>query len=265
MAVLHHPEPAGWPADATHDQLVGTWRLWQRKGGHRTSTDDLLTAWLAVHLARDHGADPPLRYADIGCGIGSVMLMTAHALRPDLTRGFEAQPQSVTMARRSVAELPDRLDIEVVESDLRELDAEAFGPFDLITGSPPYLPVGTGVMSPDPQRRACRFELRGGVEDYCATAARLLTSDGRFVLVFQTEWDARVLAAAASAGLRLEVRADVRTRAGDDRPFLSVYAFRAAASGVDGGARVIEFATRGADGAITPEYLAARQELGFSR
>lgn len=245
-----------WPADASSDALVGSWRIWQRRRGHRTSTDDLLTAWLAVATA----GGPVSRYADIGCGIGSVLLMTAHALRPGVCVGVEAQPQSVAMARRTVAELPDAPPIAIVEGDLRDVDPEQLGgPFDLVTGSPPYLPMSTGIVSPDPQRAACRFELRGGVEGYCEAAARLLTPSGGFCLVFQTTWDERVLAAGRAAGLHLTHRADVRTRATQAAPFLSVYRFGRHATDVT----AIELAVRDAEGGITPEYAVARALLGL--
>jgi hypothetical protein len=43
--------------------------------------------------------------------------------------------------------------------------------FDLILGSPPYFPPGSGVVGDNPQKVACRFELRGDIADYCATTA----------------------------------------------------------------------------------------------
>ena len=32
-------EPTGWPEDARRDRLIGDWYIYQRTGGHRTSTD----------------------------------------------------------------------------------------------------------------------------------------------------------------------------------------------------------------------------------
>lgn len=247
-----------WPNDAVHDRLAEGWNLWQRKGGHRTSTDDLVTAWLATVSWRAHAAEPPTRYLDIGCGIGSVLLMTARALRPELCVGVEAQAQSAKMARATVAALPDPPPIGIVHGDLRDAQPEALGgTFPLITGSPPYLPEGTGVVSPDPQRAACRFELRGGVEAYCAAAARLLSPDGMFCLVFQTEWDERVLAAGAAAGLHLRSRADIRTRTDRPAPFLSVYRFTRTPGPLD----ERTFATRNADGSLTDAYTNVRAAL----
>ncbi|MBW2376977.1 MAG: hypothetical protein JRF55_13495 [Deltaproteobacteria bacterium] len=86
-----------WPEDAGRDRLIGDWHIYQRTGGHRTSTDDLITAWYAVH----RNPDPPERYLDLGCGVGSVLLMVSHKLRPKIVLGVEAQAQSLMMARRA--------------------------------------------------------------------------------------------------------------------------------------------------------------------
>lgn len=251
-------EPTGWPDDAAADVLIGDWSLWQRRGGHRTSTDDLLTAWMG---ARAVGFSPVARYLDIGCGIGSVLLMTAHRVRPTEAVGVEAQAQSVMLAQRSIAELPGHPAIRAVHRDLRALTVGEFGRFDLITGSPPYLPVGTAVPSADAQRRACRLELRGGVEAYCEAASGLLAPGGRFSLVFQSVWTPRVYSAAAGAGLVLVDQVDVQMRDGDARPFLSVYTF--AHSGAGAASRAA-LAVRSPDGMWTDAYCRLRAELGLS-
>lgn len=251
-------EPVGWPDDATHDLLVGDWQIYQRRRGHRTSTDDVLTAWLAATW----GAHPqPRTYLDLGCGIGSVLLLTAHALRPELSFGVEAQAQSVEMARRTVAELPDPPDIRIVHGDLRDTtELDGVEAFDLITGSPPYLPAGTGVMSPDAQRRACRFELRGGVEAYCEAAARWMAPGGGFAMVFQSAWHDRVMAAGEAAGLHLRARADIAMREDATGPFLSVYGWQREPGALHRHA----FAIRDAAGDISGEYQHARRALGLA-
>src|SRR5512143_2988016 len=74
------PAPADW-----HDRtlrpragedlcwLAGDWRILQRIDGHRWSLDDLVTAWFAA----EHAPRPPRRFADLGCGIGSVLMLLA--------------------------------------------------------------------------------------------------------------------------------------------------------------------------------------------
>lgn len=246
-------EPTGWPDDVARDGLIGDWHIYQRTGGHKTSTDDLITAWYATHRS----PAPPQRYLDLGCGVGSVLLMVCHRLRPVEAHGVEAQPQSVAMARRAIEELPPHeSDILVHASDFRSFD---WGErrYDLITGSPPYFPLHTGVLPADAQRRACRFEARGGVEAYLETAARLLTEHARFYLVFQTVGRDRVLAAAATSALHLTGQADFLMRSDREEPFLSVFEFARAAASL----HRIRCAVRQPTGELTPAYAALRDEL----
>ena len=249
--------PAAWPRDAVRNRLIGDWHIYQRTGGHRTSTDDLITAWYAVQ----RNPDSPARYLDLGCGVGSVLLMVCQKLRPAFALGVEAQEQSIMLAARSLAELPDhRSEIALRHADFREL-VIAGERFDLITGSPPYFPMDAGVLPSDPQRRACRFEERGGVEAYMQTAARALSERGRFYLVFQTRWNERVTAAAASARLCVSGRADFWSRADRAEPFLSV--FELARKTVEVPHR-FQCAVRDADGAISSAYQDLRMKLGVA-
>ncbi len=251
-------EPDGWPDDAIYDKLIGDWSIYQRKHGHKTSTDDVLAAWLAVRMSAQR---PAVRYLDLGCGIGSVLLMTCHSLRPQFSVGIEAQKQSAAMAQASVEKLPQTREIQIIHGDFRTaINDSLASTFDIVTASPPYFPVGAGTMSKDYQRAACRFELRGGVEAYFEAAARAMSDNGRFILVFQTEWDERVLKAALSVNLYLQHRVDVLMRTDKDRPFLSVYSFQRTPETVTASG----FAIRNAAGKITQDYRRARSEIGLS-
>jgi tRNA1Val (adenine37-N6)-methyltransferase len=257
LPVSTQPGSAPWPADAIHDRLIGDVWIYQRRGGHRTGTDDVLTAWYAVHCRVDE--TPPTRYLDLGCGVGSVMLMTAHRLRPLDCVGVEALAESVALATRALAELPAGFPrARVLHADFRELALETR--FPLITASPPYFPTTDGSLPRDPQRLACRFETRGGVEAYCEAAARHLEPDGRFYLVHQTAFDKRVRVAAQAAQLFVHSRVDAWMRRDRSAPFLTVYEL--AAQPPVHGEPVVELAIRGMDGEFTPEYRRARRELG---
>ena len=243
-----------WPDDATRDRLVGDWWFYQRRGGHRTSTDDLVTAYSAAR----HGCASPARYADIGCGIGSVLLTTAYALRPGESLGVEAQEQSAAMAARSIAELPDDAPpIRVLRGDLRDAKPETLGRFDLITGSPPYLPLGTGSLSPDPQRQRAL---------QAAAASRPTQrpprcSPRRTHLVFQTQWNPRVEDALTQAGLTA-FATDFAMRTGR-APFLSVFAARRGPARAEVAVERID--VRDADGERTAAYQAVRERVGHAR
>lgn len=196
--------------DLTSDALTASFRLIQRRRGHRFSVDDLATAWEAVQAAPDAGS-----FLDLGCGIGSVLLMTAWRLSSARGFGVEAQEISFRLAERNVRE--NGLDgrVTLVHGDLREVTRDwPHGPCALVTGTPPYLPLGTASASPDPQRAAARIELRGGVEDYLAAAARVLAPDGVVVVCADGRHPERVLHGAPAAGLHPVRRVDVVPRAG---------------------------------------------------
>jgi len=241
------------------DRLAGDWRIFQLKRGHRFSTDDLAAAWRAS-VARPTAR----RLLDLGAGIGSVGLVTLWRLRdsaPDATlTTVEAQVLSHGLQCRTLRlnRLDARVDARL--GDLRDPDVlPADAQFDLITGSPPYLPPGTGRLSPVDQRACARIELRGSVFDYCATAARHLAPGGRFCFVMAAQ-DPRTEAAPLAAGLAVLERWDYRFRA-DRVPHITTL-ICARADEVDGPRAVGELVVRGLDGQWTDDYLRFREAMG---
>jgi len=188
----------------TDDALAGEIRVLQRRDGHRYSLDDTLTAQVAAQTRPDAACA-----LDLGCGIGSVLLMLAHALPDVRLFGLEAQAQSFELAQRNIARnrLAPRVSAE--HGDLRDaakldgLVERNGGRFALVTGTPPYLPKEHGTLPPDSQKAHARFELRGGVEAYVAAAVRVLAPGGLFVVCAGARGDERVLSAAHEHGLRV--------------------------------------------------------------
>ncbi len=204
--------------ELTDDALTRDFRIWQRRRGHRYSLDDVATAWQAAE------ARPAARrYLDLGCGIGSVLLMVAWKLKTTHAVGIEAQPLSAALARRNVLHNGLEGRVVVVEGDLREVVATRTDRFELVSGTPPYLPLGTALHSPDPQRAAARMELRGGIEAYLAAAASVLSEDGRVVVCADGRHPERVTCGAAAAGLVPLLRRDAIARAGAAEPLFSVW------------------------------------------
>ena len=82
----------------TDDQLTRDVRVFQRAKGHRFSSDDVVTAYVAYRAAPE-----ARRVLDLGCGLGSVLLQLAWKL-PDATlAGIEAQHESFQLLQRNVA------------------------------------------------------------------------------------------------------------------------------------------------------------------
>lgn len=204
--------------ELTSDAITATFRLIQRRRGHRFSVDDLATAWEAVQAAPEVDS-----FLDLGCGVGSVLLMVAWRFPAARGFGIEAQDVSMELARRNVQENALSARVQLLHGDLREVTRDwPHGRCALVTGTPPYLPLGTASASPDQQRAAARIELRGGVEDYLAAAARVLSPEGVVVLCSDGRAPERVVRGAAAAGLVPVRRRDVVPKAGRP-PLFSVW------------------------------------------
>jgi len=203
----------------TRDRLTRDVWIYQRAKGHRFSSDDLVTALIASEAAP---AAP--RVVDLGCGIGSVLLHLAWSLPRTTLTGIEAQAVSFELLRRNVDDnrLADR--VSIVHGDLRDDDALAQLGTDvaLVTGTPPYFPIGTSVGALDEQRAYARIEYRGGVEVYLRAGARILARDGTMVMCGDARAEARVQAAAAREGLHVDARCEVVPRAGEP-PLFAVW------------------------------------------
>jgi tRNA1(Val) A37 N6-methylase TrmN6 len=239
--------------------LAGDWRILQRVDGHRWSLDDLATAWFAA----DAVTVPPARVLDLGCGIGSVLLMLAWRFPDAEVVGIEAQALSVELARRSIAWNGAEARCRIHLGDLRDRTLlEAVGRFDLVTGTPPYLPLGSARESRRVQKGFCNFEHRGGIEAYCDAAARVLAPAGVFVVCEQAAQDDRVHAAARAAGLAVLRGCAVVPRAGK-RPLFSVHAMGRAPGAVGRTAVRSPLVVRDARGRRTPEFHRVRAALGM--
>ena len=203
----------------TDDALTRDFRVYQRAKGHRFSSDDLATAFVAWH-ARPNAK----RVLDLGCGLGSVLLHLAWKM-PDATFvGIEAQAVSFELLRRNVERnrVGDRVTIH--HGDLRapESIAKLGRGFDLVTGTPPYFPPGTAENAMDEQRARARIEYLGGVEAYIATAAEVMSDDGILVMCGAALANARVEAAAKEAKLSIVARCDVIPRE-HEPPLFSIW------------------------------------------
>ena len=206
--------------ELSHDAITADFRIWQRKRGHRYSLDDMMTAWQAVTECQHDNVE---NYLDLGCGIGSVLLMVSWRFRQANVMGIEAQEISFALARKNIDynNLSNR--VTLFHGDLRQIGPTLMPKtFDLITGTPPYLPLGTALPSPDSQRTAARIELRGGVEDYLTTAKLLLAEKGKVVICADARKPERVLSTAEKIGLSATLRRDIVPRQGAN-PLFTVW------------------------------------------
>ena len=248
--------------DETLDAISGHFRLFQLREGHRFSTDDVLTAWYGTAWAPSAA-----QVLDLGSGVGSVGMMAAWRLPGARFVTIEAQEQCVSLAARSAAYNGLEARYEIRLADFRSPDALAPGEqFDLVLGSPPYFPPGSGIESDHPQRATCRFEVRGDIRDYARAAAEHLAPGGLFACVFPEADRGRVEEAAVADSLTIVRRRPVVFREGE-RPLIALFAMM---RGGDLPAHMRDrtwveppLVIRGADGQVHPEYAAVKLAVGF--
>jgi len=255
-------QPPEVPGGETLDAISGHFRIFQLEAGHRFSTDDVLTAWYGTTWAPSAS-----RVLDLGSGIGSVGMIAAWRLPGAQFVTVEAQDDSVRLARKSAAYNGLESRYEIRHADFRAPEALAAGErFDLVLGSPPYFPLGTGIEGDHPQKVACRFELRGDIGDYCGVAASHLTPGGLFACVFPEEQRERVESAAGGAGLNIVRRRPVMFKDGEP-PLITLFAMVRAGDLPDRmrGRTWVEPALiiRASDGSVHPEYAAVKLSIGF--
>jgi tRNA1(Val) A37 N6-methylase TrmN6 len=200
---------------------------------------------------------------DLGCGLGSVLLLLAWKLKDAELCGVEAQAMSFELLQRNVARSGYAERVHIRHGDLRdtELLGQFGGTFELISGTPPYFPPEAALDAEDEQRAYARIEYRGGVEAYIAAAAPLLAPGGALVLCGDARVGERTTLASRAAGLALHARLDVIARAGS-LPLFSVWTL---GREVSTGCPVSTLTLRDDSGAITPDAGLLREFSGFAR
>ena len=234
--------------------LVGPYRIFQRKKGHRHGIDDATTAWYALQKA------PPVkRTLDLGTGIGTVGLAVLWGLGAgaELTC-VEAQEVSYRLLTENILGNGLNECVRAIHRDIRDLDLGKR--FPLITASPPYFPIGTGSLPQDSQKAHARFELRGDVGDYARAAKRHITEDGLFVFCFPFQQKCRCVQLVTEVGFKLMTIRDVMPRKSKPALF-SLYCASLSFTGTatEEDQLIVAFE----NGRYTPEMIGIQATRGF--
>jgi tRNA1Val (adenine37-N6)-methyltransferase len=234
--------------------LVGPYRIFQRKNGHHHGIDDATAAWYALQKVA-----AVKKTLDLGSGIGTVGLAVLWGLGKgaELTC-VEAQEISYKLLTENIVGNGLGDCVRAIHGDIRNLDLGER--FPLITGSPPYFPIGTGSLPEDSQKAHARFELRGDVGDYARAAKRHITDNGLFVFCFPFQQKGRCIKLVTGAGFRLMTIRDVVPMKSRP-PLFSLFCASLNFTGrpVEEAPLIVAFEDR----KYTPEMLAIQATRGF--
>ncbi len=186
-------------------------RIIQKKGLFRYGTDGVLLANYAVTGLLASGIfhkkrQAPFKILDIGTGCGIVPILVAgklSALAPETKvqlHGVEIQEEVAQMARRSVALNNQEEQIQIDIGDVRDA-LYSNASFDAITMNPPYVRMGSGLLSDaTPVAKACH-EIFCTQETLIARAAKLLNPGGLFYMINKADRLTDALCAMRAGGL----------------------------------------------------------------
>lgn len=166
-------------SDETLDLFLdGKLKILQKKKGYRFSVDTILLSQF-IRIRRDE------KVIDLGTGCGILPLLLSHTTKAHSFVGVEIQSGLAELAERNVRlnRLQDQ--ISILHQDLRKLK-EVFPPgsFEVVFSNPPYRKSLTGRINPSREKAIARHETYGTVNDLVSMASYLLSSKGRFYLIY---------------------------------------------------------------------------------
>ena len=186
----------------TSVEYLGKYQLTQSDACFKLGRDSVLLAGFCT-------LRPKWTVCDLGCGVGSLLLLTAQR-EENLTRvGIELDPTAAELARKNLAD--NALSGTILTGDLREKSLLRGDQFHLVLSNPPYFRAGSGRSGGQ-----ARMDDTCSVEDLCRTAGRLTRTGGRFALVYRPERLAELIAALQKARLepkRMQLLSYHRTKA----------------------------------------------------
>lgn len=171
----------------TSVEYLGQYRLTQSDNYFKLGRDSVLLSRFCT-LRRGWSV------CDLGCGIGSLLLLLSQR-EENLDRlGIELDPGAADLARQNLAD--NNLHGQILTGDLREKSLTPGDRFHLVLSNPPYFRAGSGTSGGQ-----ARMDETCSVTDLCLTAGRLTRTGGRFALVYRPERLAELFAALQQARL----------------------------------------------------------------
>ncbi len=159
----------------------GTITLWQPRQGYRVGIDSVL-------LAASTKIKPKSHVLDLGCGVGAIALCLLNREPSISVLGLENNSNLVTLANQNASENNFSDQFKIITGSALCLPKDiSVGKFDLVISNPPYMPAGTSIPSPNPDKKAAHIEDESGLKKWIETAARALKSKGFLSMIHRAD------------------------------------------------------------------------------
>ena len=168
-------------ADERIDRVNENICLIQKKNGLTFGTD-------AYMLAAFIRTSTRARAVDLGSGTGIISLLCAAKGKLGHIYAAEIQQEFAELGDRNIKLNGLEEKITQIHSDIRDLGPEVFGgEVDAVFSNPPYMKSGCGRECAADIKHIARHEENGGIDDFCAAAARILRYGGLFYTVWRPD------------------------------------------------------------------------------
>lgn len=133
-------------------------------------------------------ASPKSTCADLGSGTGIIPLLCAQRKKFSRIYAIEIQESFSSLIKRNAEQNSMQETIIPICADVKELKSSALGgEIDVVTANPPYMKVDSGKRNENDEKFIARHEICGDINDFCASAYRLLKHGGKFYTVWRPD------------------------------------------------------------------------------
>lgn len=163
------------------DEVNENLKLLQKTDGLTFGTDAYL---MAAYMHANVGG----KAIELGGGTGIISLLACSRKRFDKISIVEIQSDYAELIERNIKlnGMADSLD--VICKDVRDLKPSDFGgEVEAVFSNPPYMKTDSGKRNECEGKYIARHEVFGGIDDFCATAYRLLKFGGKFYVVYRPD------------------------------------------------------------------------------
>ena len=159
------------------DHVNDALKLLQKTEGLTFGTDALLLAGY-INTKEKIGCE-----LGSGTGIISMLLLARNKLKNAVAIEIQEEYAELTAINAELNGLSNRL--TSVLADVRSYTSEY--EFDLVFSNPPYMKSDSGRANENSKKNIARHEIHGNIDDFCASAKRLLKFGGTFAVVYRPD------------------------------------------------------------------------------